>query len=741
MIPPSDLRLVRLHAAGYGRLIDFTFAPAREPGALIVAPNEAGKTTLASAVFRGLFGFGDKGREELRRPWTGAPFCVELEWSLGEDTTCTIARDFDSQRVTVEWRIDGALDRRWEGEPNPRGRSSDRERYEEELRRLLGFVSPDIFRQTAFVGPVDPGTRPLASELLRLLSGSERADFRTALAEFEAGWYDLTQRDLHDPARTLKHKPRRLEEAAARRADLEARLERARATRAERRAAEEALADTRARLTALGERMADRAAAREALDRHAALRREIDHAEARRATVEADIARFVEWERRVRERTTQLEPIVRALRLPRDFPERVRRIQRLADERDRATSEARDLHAARAAAPHGRWALVLAGLGLATGAAGAALAMADRVGLVSPIEPWGGWAVAGAGLVGLAWGLARWRSRRLARKSLAVRWTSLEAEAARLGRERAALAEPLPFDPDAEGVDLEAEIERFERAHRLRSELDGMQEAHAALGDRQALERERTAIKEESLDVLRLEQRRLVEKHPYLELGPDYERRFADEQKRVEADLERLRAEEYLRRGALADLPATEDDPLRLEAEVARLDAWIERGSLERDAVRLAWSTLTDCKNEFVRVMTQRLQRRIGSVFEEMTDGRYQAVEIDPISLELAVHGVEKRDVPAESLSRGTRDQLYFALRVALLEELAGERALPLVLDDPFLHFDRQRLARVEETLERLGRTHQILLFTHDTRLAGWTFPKQWLPELAGGTVVGASED
>ncbi|MDX1660881.1 MAG: hypothetical protein R3326_03735 [Gemmatimonadota bacterium] len=139
--------------------------------------------------------------------------------------------------------------------------------------------------------------------------------------------------------------------------------------------------------------------------------------------------------------------------------------------------------------------------------------------------------------------------------------------------------------------------------------------------------------------------------------------------------------------------------------------------------------------------MTQRLARRVGRVFESMTGGRYHTVRIDPGSLELSVDGIEKRDVPAESLSRGTRDQLYFALRVALLEELSSDRALPIVLDDPFLHFDRERLARVEETLETLGETHQILLFTHDTRLAGWTFPKRWLPRLKGETVVTPSAD
>lgn len=732
MSAPLRLRLERLAVRGYGRLRDFVLEPAAEPGALIVAPNEAGKSTLASAIFRGLFGFPDKSAEDARRPWEGGPFAVEQRWRVGEETTCTIARDFESQAVTVEWRVREALDRRWEGEPNPRGRSSDRSDYENELQRLLGFVSPDIFRQTAFVGPGDPGVRPLAAELLRLLSGSERADFRAALAEFEAGWYDLTRVDLRDPARDAKHKPRRIEELRERRAELARRRDAAKAALGARREAEEALERSRERSEEIERRLGDRASVREALQRAGRIREEIEAAEERRAEIEASIDRFVEWERKVRERTGALEPLVRYLHYPPDFQERVHRLRNLAEERTRVRAEGEEVQARLRDVPGRTGPLAAAGAGALAAAVGLVLAL---LGVASPA----GWIALAAGAATA--GGAGWIAvgRRSSRRDQVVRWTALQAEATRIERERRSVAEPLPFDPD--GVDLDAELERHERARDLRRELDLMQETRRALGDREALERERRKIKEERLDVLRLEHRQIVERHPYLELGAEYERQFLADQARLEAERDRIEEEELRHRRRLADLPAVDDDPHRLAAEIEEIDAEIERLEVERDAFRLAWSTLTECKDEFLEVMTARLSRRIGTVFASMTGGRYDAVRIDPGTLELSVDGVEKRDVPAESLSRGTRDQLYFALRVSLLEELAADRALPIVLDDPFLHFDRQRLARVEETLEALGGTHQILLFTHDTRLAGWTFPKRWLPELASETVVTPSAD
>jgi uncharacterized protein YhaN len=67
----------------------------------------------------------------------------------------------------------------------------------------------------------------------------------------------------------------------------------------------------------------------------------------------------------------------------------------------------------------------------------------------------------------------------------------------------------------------------------------------------------------------------------------------------------------------------------------------------------------------------------------------------------------------AESLSGGAADQLYFALRVTAAEQLAraGE-FLPLLLDDPFVQYDPDRLQAGLELVAELAREHQVLFFT-----------------------------
>ena len=57
----DPMKLLELHLAGFGRLVDqtFTFAPGLN---LIYGPNEAGKSTLQRAIMALLYGFFDDGR-------------------------------------------------------------------------------------------------------------------------------------------------------------------------------------------------------------------------------------------------------------------------------------------------------------------------------------------------------------------------------------------------------------------------------------------------------------------------------------------------------------------------------------------------------------------------------------------------------------------------------------------------------------------------------------------------------
>lgn len=71
-----------------------------------------------------------------------------------------------------------------------------------------------------------------------------------------------------------------------------------------------------------------------------------------------------------------------------------------------------------------------------------------------------------------------------------------------------------------------------------------------------------------------------------------------------------------------------------------------------------------------------------------------------------------------DGLSEGTRDQLYFSLRVASLLRYADvAEPMPLVLDDILIQFDDDRSRAALEILAELSSRIQVLFFTHHTKL------------------------
>lgn len=115
------------------------------------------------------------------------------------------------------------------------------------------------------------------------------------------------------------------------------------------------------------------------------------------------------------------------------------------------------------------------------------------------------------------------------------------------------------------------------------------------------------------------------------------------------------------------------------------------------------------------------LQEHTGQILSEITGGRYNEVQIDftPGNLEIHLRSPETGAlVEPGALSMGTVDQLYFALRIALAHQLTHGRRFPLILDDPFASFDRERLVATIKMLVQLSRMHQIIWFTLDQSLA-----------------------
>ena len=107
--------------------------------------------------------------------------------------------------------------------------------------------------------------------------------------------------------------------------------------------------------------------------------------------------------------------------------------------------------------------------------------------------------------------------------------------------------------------------------------------------------------------------------------------------------------------------------------------------------------------------MERRISGRMSEIFARITDGRYRSVEAgrSKNGFRITVWDGQRR-IPAERLSRGTLEQIYFALRMAAADVLL-EEPFPVILDDVFAFYDDKRLGSVLQWLGS-GREQVILL-------------------------------
>ena len=152
-----------------------------------------------------------------------------------------------------------------------------------------------------------------------------------------------------------------------------------------------------------------------------------------------------------------------------------------------------------------------------------------------------------------------------------------------------------------------------------------------------------------------------------------------------------------------------------IEEEHAFLERRMHDLELEIDAASHAMALIEDIARDKHARIAPRLAARAGAHLNEITGGNYNELFLSrdlTISVRLPQNN-RLAENPERSLSKGTVDQIYLALRLALIQEMSqtGE-FIPMLLDDPFANYDDARLDQTMRLLATLTQQHQILLFT-----------------------------
>lgn len=100
--------------------------------------------------------------------------------------------------------------------------------------------------------------------------------------------------------------------------------------------------------------------------------------------------------------------------------------------------------------------------------------------------------------------------------------------------------------------------------------------------------------------------------------------------------------------------------------------------------------------------------------FKQITGNRYRQIIFTDQTVQVTRGDDLTFDVG--ELSSGTAEQLYVALRFAFTKVMADVIAMPIIIDDAFVNFDRQRTQSAMAMLKQLAQTSQVIYLTanHD---------------------------
>ena len=600
----------------------------------------------------------------------------------------------------------------FDGSAKPSGRSDEKEAYDAVMRELLGIESSDVFRNSVMTK--QSGLPPeMKSVVRRIVSGSSSADYVTALKNLKEAGDDLSM-DLPWRRGTAR-KPREIEL-------LQEEIQEKKRSFSEVRAAARTVEESRDRLTALEAELAEvkdvvgnKKAWQEALESFAQALKD-------RRTLERQVNEHRQKIRQIEKLNEELKGFLERIdaeysqyvQLPNSAGSDVAGLAQLIDsEKDLEERLSRtEAETLRFRLSQYAIAAVLAGLLLA----GVGLFFLSGFPRFFMMLLGVGTSIATIGHAYLSF-----RSQQLERQG---KLEELKKQIESLRSQIKDVRERYPVLGDSHPTEFLGRLGEFKQILHKKKEIEAALGQHADLSETVS-EYDRLSnelvIADNRISEIKSQRPSLGD----IEDGGQHGRAMEEAKgaiPRLEQKLKELATErdEVVRALAAAEAKEAASEET-LEDEIEEAESRLERLLLSRDAHVMAVEVLEEAEAEFRKSHLLRIGDRTTSLLEQITNIRCSVRldgKLEPMGLER-----EGQLLDLEQLSQGVTDQLHFALRLAAVEEISGERRLPVLLDDPFVNFDERRLKAVLETLDKLSESHQIVLLTHDRRYCDWRKP------------------
>lgn len=666
-----------------------------DPGVnVIFGPNESGKSSIREAILLALFGDATTSKTPVleKASWgSDGGFKIVLEIEDGGENF-TLLRDFDSRQNLLEHLGQETL--------------TSKSDIAAKIAELVGTAGEPLYLATACITHTNR-----ANDKQGVAEISER------LRTVAVGGDDLAQRALADLDKRIGELQRGLDKPAVRLGEIastRAEIERLKESLASAEAEVQRVAEARAKAAAaddelrkLDDELQTVLAVLEAYERRLDLITQLNEAKDNEKTLDGKLSRVDSLDKAIEDCRLRMketgseedladEPEIadKCRKIAAEdgsLAERKRRLTELEDRLSRSAGPSRALSSATIAA------LVIALAGLV------ATALQPKL-----------WPILAIGSV-LSLILV-WLKQRLA----------VGPMAAQIAGERQAITEGEELIRQAVERDLQPAM--------IALKCETLSDLLSALDKRASVRQEKQKYEAELRGVLGERTRQNLE---------DEAREWYKARKQAEADLDtpemrsaELTAEQYQRhvrqrdelqkqwndldeakRNAEAIVKTSTADP----AEVARLSESLESRTRQLEILehrlavyRLASDHIAAAASETLTEAKPAVEAAVGEYIARITNGRYLKAEVSVADkLELRLQSPIKDGLAEpDELSQGTADQLYLAARLGLIRHVFGSARPPLILDDPFVTFDKDRFRNSMALIEDFASAYQVLIFT-----------------------------
>jgi len=158
------------------------------------------------------------------------------------------------------------------------------------------------------------------------------------------------------------------------------------------------------------------------------------------------------------------------------------------------------------------------------------------------------------------------------------------------------------------------------------------------------------------------------------------------------------------------ELEKIEENIRELELQKEKLE---DIGFSLKTALEALEEANTEIKRDFAPVVNSNASKIISLI----TDFRYKELKVDENLVLRTTDPYVKDIVPVSVLSNGTVDQMYLALRIALVQTMEKRsEKLPIILDEVLSQYDEMRSLNTIKMLKEISNERQVIFFTCKSR-------------------------